>query len=80
MDGPTECQCGQSGGLWRLSVSLTARGELGLHYTESHLTRGFGGQVYVCNGQARLFAESRSMHCAKSSSQSHYLELILFAL
>lgn len=39
MDGPTECQCGQSGGLWRLSVSLTASGELDLHYTESHLIR-----------------------------------------
>ena len=51
MDGPTECQCGQLGGLWRLSVSLTARGELDLHYTESHLIRGFGGEVYVCSGQ-----------------------------
>ena len=64
MDGPTECQSGQLDGLWRLSVSLTATGDLDLRYTESPLSRGTGGDVCVYNGQARLSADGRGMHCA----------------
>ena len=64
MGGPTECQCGQLDGLWRLSISLTARGDLDLQYTESPLIRGTGGEVCVYNGQARLSADGRGMHCA----------------
>lgn len=67
-----------------LSVNLeafcspTLREELDLPYVGSHLIRGIAGDVYVCNGQARLFAEGRGK--SRVSSQSHYLELILFAL
>lgn len=75
MGSPTECQCGHSSGLW----SSTIRLELDLRYAGSHLIRGPGGDM---SGQTRLFAEGRSVHCARSwvSSQSYYLELILFAL
>lgn len=64
MDGPTECHCCQLDGLWRLSVSLTATGDLDLRNTESPLSRGTGGEVCVYNGQARLSADGRGMHCA----------------
>lgn len=44
--GPTEHQCGQRGGLWKLSVALL-REELDLHSEGSHLPRGTRGEVYI---------------------------------
>lgn len=46
---------------WPLQAfhSPTLREELDLPYVGSHLIRGIAGDVYVCNGQAGLFAEGR---------------------
>lgn len=71
MDGPTECQRGQLDGLWRLSVSLTATGDLDLHYTESPLSRGTGGEVCVYNGQAGSLLTAETCLCSLEFPHNH---------